>query len=545
MTAHKFILKGLEAGQYEYIAGHKLNDGTPDYDRCTPIHKFTVRTSAEVNSGFTFVQTSDQQGFTWDEYQVWAAAANTIMKEDAAAGKPIQFMINTGDIGQNGNRMNEWLDYFNGKDNSMNNLEEMTAVGNNDLSPAVIYKLGDGEDNCKVSFENYLFFFTCEIDEENPPIFEINSQEYFMPSLYSFNYGNVHFLCMNTEIKRSAEEYNPDPSKDIYQSVYNFSSFGNFYPLIKGWCERDFVRNNYTGKTWNIVYCHEMPFTLLTTDVISNPTTKTSGVFRTAGTGCHASDNVPNPQENTTYNYWFSEFCQTHKVSLVIGGHKHTQATSWPLLENVTGSGNDRVVDSWHPKIVLSRDTLAAELEKFTLPGGEAPTGLTTVMVQGKERKYPNTWVSNGNILPAATSLTYFCEFEIDDQLSENENGVVYAMSQATGYKHTSNKELPSINIPWLRYYYPIALTATKPNAKQKFPFFTVWKITNNKIEGHVRKVVGIFDSEGNFDINKDGVWTKQGLSTLDENHTTPLASVNGLSSNTDEQSNEIIEIKQ
>lgn len=542
ITAHKYILKGLTAGTYEYVAGHKLADGTPDFERCTPVHEFIVRTSTEVNSGFTFVQTSDQQGFTWDEYQVWAAASSTIMKEDAES--KIQFMVNTGDIAQNGNRMNEWLDYFNGKSDKMNNLEEMAAVGNNDLSPAVIYMLGDGEDKCKVSMENYLFFFACEIDEENPPVFKINSVEYFMPSLYSFNYGNVHFLCMNTEIKREAEESKPVYDKNIYQSVYNFPSYGNFYPLIKGWCERDFQKNNYTSKTWNIVYCHEMPFTLLTTDVIKDPVGSTTKGFRTPNKGCHASDNVPTPTVNTEYNYWFSEFCQTHKVRLVLGGHKHTQATSWPLLENVTYNEGQRAVDSWHPKIVLSRAHLESELAKFALTEGDNPTGLTEVTVDGVARKYPNTWVSGGTIVPTATGFTYFCDFAIDDELDGDENGVVYAMSQATGYKHTSNRELPSDRIPWLRYYYPIALDATEPDGEQKFPFYTLWNITSNKIEGKVRKVKGIFDLNGKFDINKDGVWTKQGLSALDD-HTAPLASVNGLSSSTPESSTDIIEIKQ
>jgi hypothetical protein len=34
-------------------------------------------------------------------------------------------------------------------------------------------------------------------------------------------------------------------------------------------------------------------------------------------------------------------------------------------------------------------------------------------------------------------------------------------MCQATGYKLTSNKELPGRNIPWLLEYYPVTTSAT------------------------------------------------------------------------------------
>ncbi|MDY5335631.1 MAG: hypothetical protein SPG97_02625 [Bacilli bacterium] len=35
-------------------------------------------------------------------------------------------------------------------------------------------------------------------------------------------------------------------------------------------------------------------------------------------------------------------------------------------------------------------------------------------------------------------------------------NGVTYAMCQATGYKLVSNKELPGSGIAWLRKYFPM-----------------------------------------------------------------------------------------
>ena len=65
-------------------------------------------------------------------------------------------------------------------------------------------------------------------------------------------------------------------------------------------------------------------------------------------------------------------------------------------------------------------------------------------------------------------------------------NFVKYVMNQATGYKQTSNKELPAQNIPWLQEYYPCATqvenattnTATQTvNTAQSFPHYIIWNI--------------------------------------------------------------------
>ena len=228
-TVHKFIKKGLVKGEYEYIAGRANRDKTPKLEKCTEIRSFIVRSNDEISNGFQFIQTSDQQGFNWDEYRIWQGANYAISHEERSNGA--HFMINTGDMTQNGSRMNEWLDYFNGKDTFMNNLEEMATVGNNDLSPKETYLIPNGKDNSKISLENFRYFYCYEMDEENVPVFLINSVEYYIPSLYSFNYGNTHFMCVVSEIKQTAET-----------QLYEFANYGNFYPLIKEWCENDIAK---------------------------------------------------------------------------------------------------------------------------------------------------------------------------------------------------------------------------------------------------------------------------------------------------------------
>ena len=530
ITAHKYIKKGLTAGEYEYIAGYANADGTPDLEHCTSVRTFTVRTDADVNNGFTFVQTSDQQGFNWDEYEVWKAAAKCIEKEDT--NHDIQFMVNTGDMTQNGNRMGEWLDYFNAECDMMKNMEEMATIGNNDLSPRFLYEMGDGEDGSKLSLENIEFFFCFEMDEDNPPVFVIDGVSYYIPSLYSFNYGSVHFLCMNSEIKPEAE-YNTSGT-----SVYGFSDYGNFYPKIKAWAQADMTKNK--SNVWNIAYCHEMPFTIITTGVTEDYVEKGTPhsvatdnleVYEGGNGRLGAQMNINMPQ---TEKYWFSEFCQTNDIRLCFGGHKHTQSTSWPLLENVFEEGGVRKVKSFKPIIVIHESDKATELAAFN--------NATDLVTLPDGRKFPNTWVDGTDIVSTYTAHTYLCEFKFDTDLPNGVNPVVYAMSQATAYKHTSNKELPSGNIPWMRYFFPTSKGATKPDNGQKYPFYTIWKITPQKIEGHVRKVYGVMPG-GNFDINIHGPYVKNGMCANDNEHNIEIHSVNGIGAGYDNAST-IIEIE-
>ena len=537
--ANKYIASGLTAGTYEYIAGSKNEDGTPKLEECTPIRHFVVKSDTEVNNGFSFCQTSDQQGFNWDEYQVWDASSKCIEKE---YGNQIDFMMNTGDMTQNGNRMNEWLDYFNGKSEYFSNMTEMATIGNNDLSLNVLYEMGDGEDGSKLWHENFTFFYTNEIDPENPPIFRgFDGNDYYIPSLYSFNYGKAHFMSVNTEIKKKTET-------EPYGYNFKDPNWGIFYPQIKTWCESDIEPYSANTSIWKIVFCHEMPFTILTPGVaqsVNQPAKRTGG--------SNSNENIKPESEE----FWLSEFCQKHGIKLCLGGHKHTEASSWQILENVKYEGGERSVDSMHPIIVLSSDsgspfyignyftngdsqgadTGATELIEYTFTYVPASDTGTTKTYTGK---YPDTWFTkNGSeytLKPIYNKMVNLCTFKMEEDIPSDVVPVIYAMSQATSFKHTSNKELPSKNIPWLRYYFKAASDSPsdggKVNVGQRFPFFTVWTLSGDTIVGNVRKVYGVYDySTGKFDLNIDYPWVKQGLSTKEKDDTShgPIHSINGI----------------
>ena len=150
-TSHKQIIKNLVPGIYEYQVGKP--EGKSE------IYTFTVRAREECMN-FGFVHVSDQQGFNRNEYEVWRKVADKIeeVEVDPVQGtgtKDIHFILNTGDMTQSGNRIHEWIDYYDAGLSLFSQYEQMNVIGNNDLSPEDFQTLGLGRDIDKLSPINF------------------------------------------------------------------------------------------------------------------------------------------------------------------------------------------------------------------------------------------------------------------------------------------------------------------------------------------------------------------------------------------------------
>lgn len=492
-TTHKVILTHLGAQQdthtgdknvyYEYYVGR---DDTYKSD----VRRFIVMSETLANDSLDFVQTSDQQGFNWDEYNVWRISADQIREDfnryEDSDVSTCYFMINTGDMTQNGNRINEWLDYEAGR-KSLYDIAEMVTVGNNDLTPANVYVLGDGGDNSKINATNIRFFYCYEMDEENPPVFNVEGKEIFVESLYSFDVGERHFLCVNSEISSNTE-----------RDVYGLTTIGVMYDLIREWCERDDAKA--TKAKAKIAYCHEMPFTIITQNLINS--------FYWNGqedTSVERSGSRLNFNTTKANAYWFSKFLQTHNYRLCIGGHKHTYSCSYPLLENENSS--------MKPIIQVTADVLQNDF---------GSTELYTEIAEGalQGQSFPKSWENNANY----DMVKHLCTFQLVEEIT----APIYLMCQATGYKHTSNKELPSPNIPWLRYFFPASITingrddvTTKVNAGQRYPFYIKYFLNKGKVSdlvyypqltATVKKLSNVFNNSGKYNVNIEGLNPNYGV---------------------------------
>lgn len=231
----------------------------------------------------------------------------------------IEFTINTGDATQNGNRINEWIDYFNAGNSLFSHLEQQYSVGNNDLCPVIPYELGLGGDTTKANPININYFFTYE----HPFNLPVSATGVYIPCVYSYIYGNTYFLCMNSEITDAKSDSTQEASLSLFGQ-----QGGVLYQTIKAWCEEDLTHAQNIN--WKIAFCHENPFTLLIKAVLDSY--KNSLSTNPNYTQSHRGDVTSHL--NSPGNFWFSKFLEDNHFHLSICGHKHTYTTSRYLHDN-------------------------------------------------------------------------------------------------------------------------------------------------------------------------------------------------------------------
>ena len=258
-TAHKLVIDIPETTtdniEYEYCVGRADIQGNPDINHISNIQTFTLR---PATAKIRIYQTTDQQGFHWVEYQYWAACANKlneIINADLVNDPTIiPVLINTGDMTQNGTRINEWLDYYNAGYSLFNHLEQVNIVGNNDLSDVDITKLGTGDDSGKSTPYFFHIAYCYEIDAHamlykinnvgttnTPNVDDVNANKYYLTDSNNTRYDKV----ISTKIIKLNDAFN---------------SNGNVY----------IVNPDYTAKANEIKTISQY---ILTTDTVGNSTT--------------------------------------------------------------------------------------------------------------------------------------------------------------------------------------------------------------------------------------------------------------------------------
>jgi hypothetical protein len=454
VTTHKAIIKGLKSGRYEYYI---KRDGDEKYT--SEINTFIVKNHTDVNN-FVFVQTSDQQGFNFQEYSVWERCSAKIALEE----NDTEFIVNTGDATQSGNRPSEWIDYYNGR-KWIKHLPEMYSIGNNDLCGYFDTELTDGVDkSSKYNHINVRRYFTFEIDPNNIPIFdwEYSVSEIYkdclIDSLYSFNYGKYHFISLNSEVAKV--------SSKTYRGYENENADGDesygkkTYQKVEEWLIRDL--ENYMGRfgTTNcskcVVYCHEMPFTIVTDAYMKNTNSERGG------------SKLNTLNENGTYR--FSRLFYKYGIRLVMGGHKHTYSISKPIYDAPMEWNS-----GWTP-----------DKKEF----------MTNSLTTSATRKPIIQVLSESAMTDIAN-----CRYQVVEKIT----APTYVMTQATGYKLVSNAELPSSisnKTPWLLSYFPCTLNGDKGevNASQYHPTYVRYELTDEQITVIAKQVKNIWvDKKFNY----------------------------------------------
>jgi hypothetical protein len=463
-TSHKVIIdltpltEDAEPVVYEYVVGRADKDGNPDPNHTNEIYTFTLYPSSY--EGRTY-QITDQQGFHWIEYQVWAAAAEKLNKvisdeckviNENDSVKVFPILINTGDMTQSGARINEWLDYYNGGKCMFNHMEQMNCVGNNDLCNLDPTTLGTGNDSGKSNAKFFHYFYCYEVPNDERLIVKAHDvtvntattstnisipEDRYIPSTYYFKTRGVMYIIANSEVTKTTCEswfglYGEDVdyvtrSINLYTGI-EIRANGNynnecqsgsrvFYPVyetIYSWLDAN--KNDESGEKKVIFACHEIPFTVITKASLSNTDGTTMGNTRnypnggTSLLGSHMNQLDTNENRGT---YWISRLLEQFGCKLCIGGHKHTYALSYPIKENyqwclrtdeIDGDGNYRYNEQKY-----SIDGSKPMNETLEDESGDNPQyKITWAIIANKERDdNPYNVNVSGDVSISSTKLPY------------------------------------------------------------------------------------------------------------------------------------------
>lgn len=198
-TVHSVIIRNLTPGTYIYkcgIDGRYSDEAT--FEVKVPTNSDTIK----------FMQIGDMQSWTEREYTVWRECNKLMQTIDH------DFVINVGDISQNGgDRAYEWRYYYEMAP-QLRNKCHMTTCGNNDLT----YRELTAKKDDRTAFTWYTTV-------ENSPYI----------SCYSWNYGFIHFISIDSNF----------PEDTALKQIE--------------WLEKDLAKPE-NQKRWTVLYMHEPPY---------------------------------------------------------------------------------------------------------------------------------------------------------------------------------------------------------------------------------------------------------------------------------------------
>jgi len=205
-ASHKVIADGLQPGtKYAYRAG----DGQAD--NWSEIGTFT--TEAVDNRSYTFLYTTDSQGTSKADFDIW----NHTLVEGVRTFPNSQFILNSGDLVDNGDLEEQWSWFFNQAKNVLMNYTLVPVVGNHESK----------------NYSNFTTHF-------NLPELS-NTGAAPAGSVYSVDYGPAHFMVLNTEYIASNASY-----KDVYEKQVQ-------------WLRNEVAK---TDKKWKVVFLHKSPYSV-------------------------------------------------------------------------------------------------------------------------------------------------------------------------------------------------------------------------------------------------------------------------------------------
>jgi hypothetical protein len=255
-NTYRVSATGLSAGTTYY---YRADNGAAQ----SPIYSFT--TEGANDSSFSFLHISDTQAdvdtytvSTILDFQTFGSALATVTQ----AYQP-KFLLETGDLIDLSNNEDQWRWYFKRVQSVLGNIALLPAIGNHEQSTA--YPAN--------SFREHFTVPNACTDPAVTP-----------GTVYSFDYGNAHFVVLNTENK------------------------GAGFTAQKNWADQDMAKTN---KKFIIVALHR-------------------GMFAGGGT-------------TDTFDA-FSSLLDKYKVALVLQGHDHAYIRTRAIENGVVRTDGEGTV---------------------------------------------------------------------------------------------------------------------------------------------------------------------------------------------------------
>ena len=266
VSVHRCIIEDLEQGVYEYQVG---TEGCISDNYSFEIKEF------DASHPMRILWTTDQQSWTKREYDVWQMCARFLNEKQQNLDVPFDFHLNTGDISQNANRRFEWSYYFDYAKDITRNIPHVITCGNNDLV----------DKKYSTAFNYYL-----------------TAQNQVWNSVYAFDLGFVHFVCLNSN---EDQVYGGDGKE--------FSSTNAFLQAQADWLDEHLteVEAREVQPRWVIVFAHLGPFTVGRTKRLQR---------------------------------WVAPI-EKHKVDMFLCGHNHAWSVSKPLYTGYDFNANSAYND--------------------------------------------------------------------------------------------------------------------------------------------------------------------------------------------------------
>ena len=222
---YKADLTNLSPGtEYTYQIGDiEANQWSPSY---------TFTTEEDDLEDFSFLVISDTQSFGWDGGYRYTAAALEYGLEMAPDAR---FILHGGDIVSHGSVESQWTAYFRSLKGIAERIPVFATIGNHDTWSTTSEKpLGDLLFDLHLNHPNNGGILSGKENFTGTAM--KNLQENIQETFYSFDYGNVHVIVLNSGTFVQTSEDN------------------RLLELQRQWLEQDLAAS---GAKWNIALVHQ------------------------------------------------------------------------------------------------------------------------------------------------------------------------------------------------------------------------------------------------------------------------------------------------